>query len=122
VVHEVGRPGDACGRERQCLDEVGLGPRRRRDRRPGAVVDVVREADRNAAVGGAGKCAFERVGERIGQPQVVDRDVECLLRLREPVREQTRDVIRRLAAVGERVDVYRAAFARSSALCARFAA
>jgi hypothetical protein len=87
-VHQVGRPRDAGGRERQRLDEVGLGARGRRDRRaPVIVVDVVCEPDRDAAVGGADERAFEGVGERIRKPQVVDRDVKCLLRLREPVRE-----------------------------------
>jgi hypothetical protein len=123
VVHQVGRPRDAGGREGERLDEIRLGARRRRDRRPRAVlVDVVCEADGDPAVGGREERALDRAGERIGEPQVVDRDVERLLRLREPVGEQAGDLLRLLAAVCERADVYRAAFARSSALCARFAA
>jgi hypothetical protein len=123
VVHQVGRAGDAGGRERQRLDEVRLRARGWRDGRARAVlVDVVGEADGDAAVGGADECALERLGERIREPQVVDRDVECRLSLVEPVGKKARDLFRRLAAVGERMDVYRAAFARSSALCARFAA
>jgi hypothetical protein len=122
-MHEVGRTGDAGGRKRERLDEVRLGARRRRDRRTRpVVVEVVCEADCDTAVDCAEDRGLERAGERLGEPEVVDRDVECLLCLREPVGEQSRNVLRRLAAVGERVDVYRAAFARSSALCARFAA
>jgi hypothetical protein len=122
-MHQVGRAGDSGGRKRHRRDEIRLRERRRRDRRARAVlVEVVREADRDAAVDRAGERAFERARERIGKTQVVDRDVETLLRLREPVGEEARGVFRRLAAVGKRVNVYRAAFARSAALCARFAA
>jgi hypothetical protein len=122
-MHQIRCARDAGGRERQRLDEIRLRAGRRGNRRARTVlVDVVGEADRDAAVGGADECTLERLGERIRKPQVVDRDVECGLRLREPVREQSRDVFRRLAAIGKRVDVYCAAFARSSALCARFAA
>jgi hypothetical protein len=45
-----------------------------------------------------------------------------VLRRREEVCERVCDLLRRLAAVGERPDLYLAAFARCSALYARFAA
>jgi hypothetical protein len=123
VVHQVGRAGDARRGEGERVDKLRLSARRRRNRRTRAVlVEVVGKPYRDAAVDRTEDRAFDRVGERFGEPKVIDCDVEALLCLREPVREQASDVLSLLAAVGERVDVYRAAFARSSALCARFAA
>jgi hypothetical protein len=122
-MHQVGCPRDPGGRERQRVDQVGLRARRRWDGRPRAVlVEVVREANGDAAIDCAEQRALDGVRERVRQPQVVDRDVERLLSLRDPVGQQACDLPRRLAAVGERVEVYRAAFARSPALYARFAA
>ena len=57
-----------------------------------------------------------------GQVEVVDRDLERLLRAADEVRERVRRALRGLRSVGERVDVDQDAFARISALCARFAA
>jgi hypothetical protein len=123
VVHEVGHTRDRGGRERECLDEAGIRARRRRHRRPaGVLVEVVGEPDIDAARCSVRERTANDRGQRVRQPDVVDRDLECALRLRDPVREQVRDLLRRLAAVGERAELYRAAFARSSALCARFAA
>jgi hypothetical protein len=86
------------------------------------VVAVVREPHADAAVRRIGERAHDRRHERLGEPQVVDRDLERALRGPDPVGERLRRLLRRLSAVGERADVYLAAFARSSALCARFAA
>jgi hypothetical protein len=86
------------------------------------MVEVVREAHRDAAAGGAGERLDHRLRERVGQPQVVDRDLEGSLRRSDPIGERVRCLRRRLPAVGERPDVYLAAFARCSALYARFAA
>ena len=54
--------------------------------------------------------------------EVVDRDLERLLGAADEVRERMSRGLRGLRAVGERVDVDQDAFARISALCARFAA
>jgi hypothetical protein len=122
-MHEVRRAGDRGGRKRKRLEQARVRARRRRHRRARrCVVEVVRETDRDAACSGLRECVADDLRERVGQPDVVDRDLERVLRLRDPVREQVRDLVRRLAAVGQRRELYRAAFARSSALCARFAA
>jgi hypothetical protein len=80
------------------------------------VVDVVGEPDRDAAR----ECGLERFAndcfERIREPDVVDRNLERALRRRDEVGKQTRDLLRRLAAVGERPELYRVALARCSAL------
>ena len=84
------------------------------------MVDVVREANRDTAFDRVRERAADDRRERLGQPHVVDRDLERVARRRDPVGEGVRDLLRRLAAVGERADLYRAA--RCSALWARLAA
>ena len=81
VVHQVGDARDRGGRERQRLD-----------RAPGpccggggtgivvGVVDVVGEPDRDAALGRADERAADDRRQRIRQPDVVDRDLERVLR------------------------------------------
>jgi hypothetical protein len=64
-VHQVGRARDRGGRERQRLDELRLRARRRRDGDPLVVVEVVGEADGDAAVGGVGQRVANRLGERL---------------------------------------------------------
>jgi hypothetical protein len=81
------------------------------------VVDVVREADGDAARAGIRQRPLQRFGERRRQVEVVDGDVERPARGAEEVGQQVRDVLGGLAAVGQRAD-----FDRSSALWARFAA
>jgi hypothetical protein len=123
VVHQVGHARDARGRKRKRGEQLGIRLRRRRNRRAAPRrVEVVRKPDRDAAARRADERVADDCGDRVRQAQVVDRDVDGVLRRREPVGEQVTDLLRRLPAVGERADVYRAAFARSSALCARFAA
>jgi hypothetical protein len=80
------------------------------------VVDVVGEPDVDAAGCGARERIANNRGQRIGEPDVVDRDVERALRAGDESRELSGDVLRRLAAVGKRRDLYRAAFMRCSAL------
>src|SRR5207302_2414044 len=62
------------------------------------------DADGDAAL----RCTFDRARDdrlRLAlELEVVDRDVEALLRLSEVVRQEPRDVDRLLAAVGERAD------------------
>ena len=68
------------------------------------MVDVVGEAHRDAAlVGGAQRSADDR-GEIVGQVQVVDRDVEAVLRRADEGGERVRGVDGRVAAVGQRAD------------------
>ena len=86
------------------------------------MVDVVGEPDLDPARGGVDEGALDDRCERVRQPEVVDRDLERLLGGRDEAGERVGDVLRRLAAVGERPDLYLAAFARCSALYARFAA
>ena len=68
------------------------------------MVDVVREPDRDAAfVRGAQRTA-DRRREIVRQVEVVDRDVERVLRGAEEASERLRGVGGRLAAVGQRAD------------------
>jgi hypothetical protein len=122
VVHQVGDAGDGGGRERQLFDEGRLRARRRRDVCLLPVVDVVREPDRDAALRRGDERALDDLPQVVRQVKVVDRDLQRLLRAADEVRERVRRALRGLRAVGERVDVDQDAFARISALCARFAA
>jgi hypothetical protein len=122
VVHQVGDAGDGGRRERQLFDEGRLRARRRRDVRLLAVVDVVREPDRDAALRRGDERALDDLPQVVREVEVVDRDLERLLRVADEVRERVRRPLSRLRSVGERVDVDQDAFARISALCARFAA
>ena len=68
---------------------------------------------------------LERAGDEplrlVGEPEVVDRDVERPLRRGDEAGEEARDLDRRLAAVGEGADLDQPA-ERMRALYARFAA
>ena len=86
-------------------------------------VDVVGEADGDPARGGPGQRVADDRADGVGKVDVVDRDLERVLRLRDEVGERVRRVLGGLAAVGERADVYRAVFAaRCAALYSRLAA
>jgi hypothetical protein len=122
VVHQVGDAGDRRGRKRERLDELRLRARRRRHGDALVVVDVVREADGDAALGRAGERSLDDLREVVGEVEVVDRDLERVLRGRDEVGEGVGRLLGRLGAVGERPDVDQNAFARCAALCARFAA
>ena len=88
------------------------------------VVDVVDEADRDAARDGLRERALDDLREVVGKVEVVDRDLERLVRAAEELGELVRGALRRLRAVGERreSDQLDAFAARSFALCSRFAA
>jgi hypothetical protein len=80
------------------------------------MVEVVGQPHVDAARGGALQgIAYDR-RQRIRQPDVVDGDLERVLRGRDEIGEGVCGLFRRLAAVGERPDLYLAAFARCSAL------
>jgi hypothetical protein len=81
------------------------------------VVDVVGEPDRNAALDRGVDRVLDDGGDRRWQVDVVDRDLERVLRGPDEVGQRVRDIVGRLAAVRQRPDVDRIA-----ALCARFAA
>jgi hypothetical protein len=80
------------------------------------MVEVVGEPHVHAASGGG----FQRIAddrrERIRQPDVVDGDLEGALCCGDEIGERPGGLFGRLAAVGERPGLYRAAFARCSAL------
>ena len=80
------------------------------------MVDVVGEPDLDPARGGVDERALDNRREGIRQPNVVDRDFERALRRGDEVGECVCGRFRRLAAVGQRPDLYRTAFARCSAL------
>ena len=80
------------------------------------MVEVVGQPDLDAARGGAFQGIADNRRQRIGQPDVVNGDLERVLRGRDEVGERMCSLFRRLAAVGERPDLYLAAFARCSAL------
>jgi hypothetical protein len=117
-VHQVGDARDRERRDGQRLDE--LRDRLRRRRQALAVVDVVGEPNRDAALGGADERVADGVADGTGEPEVVERDVERLLCAVEEVDDGAPDLVGGLAAVGERADLDQV-FARSEALYARLA-
>jgi hypothetical protein len=108
-VHQVGRAGDRRGRKRQRLEQCRLGSRRRRNRYAAVVVEVVGEPYGDAALRGSGEGVLDDGRELIGEPDVVDGDLEGALRGADPVGERVRCLLCALAAVGERAKLYRAA-------------
>jgi hypothetical protein len=68
------------------------------------MVDVVRKPHGDASVDRAGESPIDDRRERVGQPDVVDRDLERAAGGREPVGERVCDFLRRLPAVGEGPD------------------
>jgi hypothetical protein len=86
------------------------------------VVDVVGEPHRDAALGRGGEGALDDLREVVGKVEVVDRDLERVLRGCDEVGERLGRLLGRLAAVGEGAELDQEAFARSVALYARFAA
>jgi hypothetical protein len=105
-VHQVRPAGHGRGFERQRLDQIGLGLRRRRDGRTLVdFVQVVDEPDVNAALVRADERITDDVVGPVLQPDVVERELEGLARAVDERRDLLRDVQRRLAAVGERVNL-----------------
>ena len=119
MVHQVRRARDRGGGEGQRVDEARLRQWGRWDGDAIVVVEVVREAHRDSAVGGAGEGVRHDRRERVRQADVVDRDLERLLCRAQPRCERMCGVLGGLAAVDERAKLYRAAFC--AALCARLA-
>jgi len=69
------------------------------------VVLVEREPDGDAASGSVLQRAGDQPLRLVGEPEVVDGDVEGPLRGGEEVGERVRDLDRRLTAVGERPEL-----------------
>jgi hypothetical protein len=80
------------------------------------MVEVVGEPDVDAACRGGGQRTADDRREWVRQPDVIDRDLERALCAGDEVGECVRGLFRRLAAVAESPELYRAAFARCSAL------
>jgi hypothetical protein len=116
VVHQVGDAGDRRRRERQLLDQLRAGERRRRDVRALRVVDVVREPNGDAALRGGGERVLDDRLQVVRQVEVVDRDLERALRAGEEVGERVRGAIRGLRAVAECLQLDQDASARIRAL------
>jgi hypothetical protein len=68
------------------------------------MVDVVREPDRDAPRMRIAQCAADGCQEVVGKVQVVDRDVEGMLRRADERGKRLRGLGGRLAAVGQRAD------------------
>jgi hypothetical protein len=67
------------------------------------------------------ECVTDNVPCLVAQPDVVERELEGLLRAVDERRDLARDLQRGLAAVGESLNVDQGCcFDRISALCARF--
>jgi hypothetical protein len=80
------------------------------------VVDVVREAHGDAAVAGALKRVANDLRRRVVEPDVVERDVEAVLRCVDEGGDRLRDLKRGLAAVRQRACLDQERCARSLAL------
>ena len=82
------------------------------------MVEVVGETDGDPALRGGDEGAADDLVELRREVEVVDRDLERLLRVCEELGERVGGLLGRLAAVDQRVDFD----ASHSALCAFFAA
>jgi len=80
------------------------------------MVDVVREADRDAALRGGGERALDDRLQVVRQVEVVDRDLERALRAGEEVGESVRGALCGLRAVPECLQLDQDASARIRAL------
>jgi hypothetical protein len=93
VVHQVRPTRHGRGLERQRLDQIGLGLRRRRD---GWTIDdlvhVVDQPDVDAALVRADECAADDVARLVRQPDVVERQFESLPRAVDERRDLPRDI------------------------------
>jgi hypothetical protein len=116
-VHQVRDARDRECRYGDRLDE--LGDRRRGRRQELAMVDVVREPNRDAALRRSDERVPHRVADGAREPQVVEGEVEGLVGAAEEVDDRVRYLVGGLAAVGERACLDQV-FARSEALYARF--
>ena len=68
------------------------------------MVEVVEQPDVDAALVRADQCVADDRGRVVVEVDVVERELERLLRRRDEVRDSVRDVEGGLPAVGQRVD------------------
>ena len=99
MVHQVGDAGDRPRRDRQRLEQLGRRLRRRRHRDRAGVVDVVDEPHGDASILGAEERSLDDLRRLVVQPDVVERELEALLRGVEELGHLVRDVDGGLAAV-----------------------
>ena len=102
MVHEIRDSRDRGRREGLRLERVGIRDRGRRDRCPLRVVEVVRKAHGDAALLRLDERAADDVVDVRRQPEVVDRDLERLLRGAAELGERVGGLLGRLAAVRQR--------------------
>jgi hypothetical protein len=112
-MHEVGDARDALRREVEAVDEARLPAGRRRHGDRVGVVDVVGQAHLDAAVGGRRERARDQLPGWLLEVEVVERQVEGLLRLGDELARVLGDLERSLAAVGEGADLQRQAYPRA---------
>jgi hypothetical protein len=105
-MHEIRPAGNGRRLERQRLDQIRLRLRRRRDRRPlDDLVEVVDEPDVDTALVRAHERALDDLGRLVVEPEVVERELERLLRFVDEARDQSRNVDGALPAVRECVNL-----------------
>jgi Mg-chelatase subunit ChlI len=106
VVHEVRPARNGARLDRQRLDLVDAGfRRRRRDRSGRPLVEVVEQTYAHSALSGRTQCAEDDLLRLVVEVDVVDRDVERPFGALEEGREQARDLDRPLSAVFECSDL-----------------
>jgi len=104
-VHQVAKAGDRLDRDAERLEDRGLGGRRRRYWDRVAVILVVDEPDLDAARLGSADRVGNSVADRARQADVVERELEAAARALDEVDDPPRDVLRRLASIGQLVEV-----------------
>jgi hypothetical protein len=118
VVHEIRDADDRACRHRERLDELRVSLGRRRQ--PFRVVDVVREADRDASPIRFDERSLDQLRKPGRRPQVVEGKVERPRGRGKVLRDSRGDLIGRLTAVGQSAKANQLRAARCAALCARF--
>jgi hypothetical protein len=105
-VHQVRPTGNGRGLERQRLDQIGLGLGRGWNGRTiFDLVQVVDQPDMNPTLVRPDERGPHDLRCVVVEPDVVERQLEGLLRAVDERRDLPRDLQRRLAAVGESVNL-----------------
>ena len=115
-MHQIGHAGDRARRDRERLEQLRRGLRRRGHRDRARVVDVVDEPHGDAAR----LCREQRAGDDVRcvvvEPDVVERELEARLRGAQELGDLVCDVESGLAAVAVEPKLDQAEAARSEAL------
>jgi hypothetical protein len=112
-VHQVGYPRDSLRRDSEVVDQRRFGAWRRRDRDRVGVVDVVGEADGDAALGSGRERARDELRGGLLEIEIVEGEVERLSRCRDELSGVLGDLECALAAVGQCPDVECQAYPRT---------